>query len=157
MRLLNDRNILRLSSWQHLAEFSEQVLAVVRTGRCLGMILHAEDRQMFVPHPFQGLVVQVDMSDLDVGGKRRRVDRKPVVLSRDLDLAGLLVADRMIDASVSELELESLGTQGLAEKLMSQADAENRDPSRLCGSADERLEAFRWLRRRPPDRRARSR
>ena len=66
---------------------------------------------MLVPHPFQGLVVQVDMRDLDVAGKRRRVNRKPVVLGRDLNLAGPVVPDRMIDASMSELDLERLRTQ----------------------------------------------
>ena len=169
VRLLNDRSMVSLTrqsaerlavlarhvtrdftirdfipcSSQHAPEFFEEVLAVVRPGGCLGMILDAEDGQTLVPHPFERLVVQVDMGQLDVAGKGRRVDGEPVVLSRDLDLAGLLVPDGVVGASVAELELERRGAEGLAQKLVAQADPEDRNPASFGGGADQCLERVR--------------
>jgi len=90
------------------------------------VILNAEDRQAFVPQPFQRLVVQIDVTELDVGGQPGRVDCEAVVLGRDLDLARRLIPDRVIGASMTELELEGLGAKCLAEELMAQANPENR-------------------------------
>ena len=97
------------------------------------------------------------MAGLDVGGQRRGVDGEAVVLRRDLDLAGLLVADRVIGAAVAELELERLGAERLAEELMAQADPEDRDASRFGGGPDERPQGAGRFGERPRDRRARSR
>ena len=89
------------------------------------MILDAENRQAMVPEPFQSLVVEIDVAGLDLGRQGRGIDRKAVVLRCDLDLTGLLVPDRMIGATVAELELECASAEGLAQELMSQADAED--------------------------------
>ena len=94
------------SSAHELAELGEEVLAVVRAGRGLGVVLDAEDRQARVAEAFEGLVVEVDVAGLDVGGQGRGVDGEAVVLGGDLDLAGALVADRVVGAAVAELELE---------------------------------------------------
>ena len=110
----------------------------MRAGGGLGVILNAEDRQALVPQALEGLIVEVDVARLDVGGQRRRVDGEAVVLGGDLDLAGRLVADRVIGAAVAELELEGLGAEGLAEELMAQADPEDRDATRFGGGADQR-------------------
>ena len=145
------------SSSHHPAELVEEVQAIVRTGRGLGVILDAEDRQALVPQSLEGLVVQVDVTGLDVGGQRGRVDGEAVVLGRDLDLAGRLVADRVVGASVAELELEGLRAEGLAEELMAQADPEDRDAARLGGGSDQRPRAWRSPRRADGGRPARSR
>ena len=51
----------------HLVEeLPEQVVRVVRAGRGLGMVLHAEDRLRLVAQAFDGAVVQVDVRHLDV-------------------------------------------------------------------------------------------
>ena len=47
-----------------LAELLEQIAAVVRAGRRLGVVLHAEQRAAPVPHPLEGLVVEVDVRRL---------------------------------------------------------------------------------------------
>ena len=60
-------------------------------------------------------------------GSVGRIDGEAVVLGRDLDLAGRLVAHRVIGAPMAEFELECLGTERLAEELMAQADSEDRD------------------------------
>ena len=38
-----------------------------------------------VPHPFEGVVVQVDVGGLDIGRQRLDFHRETVILSRDLD------------------------------------------------------------------------
>ena len=88
-----------------------------------------------------------------VGG----VDGEAVVLRRDLDLAGRLVADRVIGAAVAELELEGLGAERLAEELMAQADPEDRDAARVGGGSDQRPQRGGRLGRAAEDRPARSR
>ena len=50
------------------------------------MILHAEGRMTRVSQPFDRVVVEVRVGDLDVVRQRLRVDREPVVLARYLDL-----------------------------------------------------------------------
>ena len=107
------------------------------------MVLDAEDRQPRVPEAFEGLVVEVDVARLDVGGQGGGVDGEAVVLGGDLDLAGALVADRVVGAAVAELELEGLGAEGLAQELVAQADAEDRDAARLGGGPDQGLAAWR--------------
>ena len=70
------------------------------------MILDAEDGQVLVPHAFERLIVQVDVRQLDVAGKGLWVDGEPVVLSRDLDLAGPFVPDGVIGARCPNLSLK---------------------------------------------------
>src|SRR6185312_16596408 len=87
---LEDR-IYTVDTWDEgsadlLAELGEEVAAVVRPGGRLGVVLHARDRQSGVAEPFQGLVVEVDVAEFDVGREGARVDCKAVVLGRDLDL-----------------------------------------------------------------------
>ena len=71
------------------------------------------------------------------------IDGEAVVLRGDLDLAGRLVADRVIGAAVAELELEGPGAEGLAEELVAQADPEDRDAARLGGGPDQRPQGGR--------------
>ena len=121
------------------------------------MVLNAENRQAFVPQPFERLVIQIDVAGLDVGRKPGRVDGEAMVLSRDLDLAGRLVSNRVVGAAMAELELERLGTERLAEQLMAQADPEDRGfraGRRRSGSA---CAAWRWPRSEGEDRPVRSR
>ena len=71
------------------------------------MILHAEHRALCVPQSFNSSVVQVQVSDLNVLGKRRGLHREPVILTRDLDLASADLLDRMVPAPMSKLEFVS--------------------------------------------------
>lgn len=57
------------SSLHHLQEFSEQVVTVMRTGGGFGMILNSERWKSLVPNAFCRLVIQIDMSDLNVIGQ----------------------------------------------------------------------------------------
>ena len=51
-----------------LDEIVEQVVRIVRAGRGLGVILHAEDRMAAVAEAFERLVVQIHVGDFDVVG-----------------------------------------------------------------------------------------
>jgi len=54
----NAVNFGRLLSrpFDQLREFIEKIGGIVRTRRCLGVILHAEDRQLLVAHSFYRLM-----------------------------------------------------------------------------------------------------
>ena len=81
-------------------------MRVVRAGGGFGVVLHAEERQRLVAQAFESLIVQVDVGQLDfVGVDRVGIDGEVVVVGRDLDLAGGVVADRVVAAVVAELEL----------------------------------------------------
>ncbi len=57
---------------------------------------------------------------------RRRLHREAVVLAGDLDASGEVVAHRMVDAPVSELELVRGESDGQGHELVAEADAEHR-------------------------------
>ena len=63
------REEVRTPSAHHSPELVEEVTAIMGAGRGLGVILDAEDGQACVPQSFQGLIVQVDVAGLDVGGQ----------------------------------------------------------------------------------------
>jgi len=52
------RNTLLFDQFRELVE---EVRRVMGTGRGFGMILHAEDRQLLVPHSLDGAVIQIDV------------------------------------------------------------------------------------------------
>ena len=110
-----------------LAELGEEVLAVVRAGGGLGVVLDAEDRQAGVAEPFEGLVVEVDVAGLDVGGRVAGSTAKPwfwVVIST-LPVRSLRTG--WLAPRWPNLSLKVLRAEGLAEELVAQADAEDRD------------------------------
>src|SRR5262245_60941442 len=90
------------------------------------MILHAEDGMLGVPQAFQRAIVEIDVRRFHVARQGRRIYGEAVVLRGDFDALALPVQHRLVGAAVAELELESLGPQRQAQKLMSKADAEDR-------------------------------
>src|SRR5208337_231040 len=120
------------------SELIEEILTIVRAGGGFGVVLNAENRKPLVAHALGSLVIEIDVAELDVAGKRGRIDREAVVLGGDLDPAGSLVTHRVIGPAMAELELERLASEGLAHDLVSQADAKNRDAARFGGRPDQR-------------------
>ena len=117
-----------------------------------GMVLHAEHRVTAVPEAFERFIVQIHVREVDVGRIQRiAIHREPVIVRGDLDPLRDLVQHRMIGAAVAELQLVGLAAERQAEKLMPQADAEDRNLSHEL--ADIAPPAFRAV----PDRPARSR
>ncbi len=111
-----------------LHKILEQVVRVVRAGRGLGVILHAEQRQRAVAQALQRVVVQVDVRQVDFALLQRvGIDGEVVIVRGDLDLAGLHLLHRMIAAVMSELQLVSLAAQRQPDQLMPQTDSEDRN------------------------------
>ena len=54
-----------LACSDHREKISEQIVAIVWTGRRLGMILDRKKRDLAVPESFVGPIVQIDVRDLD--------------------------------------------------------------------------------------------
>jgi hypothetical protein len=50
----------------HLYKFSKEVLGIMRPWRSFGVVLHREDRESFVPHAFEGLVVEIDLGQFNL-------------------------------------------------------------------------------------------
>src|SRR6266545_4925603 len=116
-----------LSLRHEFHEVIEKIVRIVRSGRGFRMILHAEDRVAAMAEALQGLIVEIHVRDLHlVEIERIRVHRETVIVRRDLDLAGDLVDYGVIGAAMSELELVRLASDGQAEKLMAETDAEDR-------------------------------
>lgn len=100
----------------------------------LGVVLHREGRDIDTLQAFDHIVVQVDVRDehttvFAVFIRRFndfadwRVDREPVVVGGDLDLAGGHVTHRLIDAVMAELELVGIEAERTSEELVAEADA----------------------------------
>src|SRR5665213_86003 len=71
--------LLRL---HHLHKRIEQVRRIVRARAGFGVILHAENRQVFMAETFHGAIVQIEMSnDPALGFERLLIDGKPVILA----------------------------------------------------------------------------
>ena len=66
------------------------------------------------------------MRDLDVGRQRFRIDRKAMILRRDLDLAGLEFLDRVVRAAMPELQLVGIAAHRERQDLVAETDAEHR-------------------------------
>jgi hypothetical protein len=87
-----------------VGELSEEIMRIVRAWGGFGVVLDAEQGQVFVAHAFVGVVVEIDVGDLDVaGGERFRIDTEAVILGGDFDFFGEQVLHRMIRAVMAEL------------------------------------------------------
>ena len=113
-------------------------MGVGRSGRGLRVVLDAERGQVECDESLAHVVVEVDVADLDLAVRsgavavlgralteRRRVDREPVIVARDLDDSFATAEHRLVDPAVAERELVGAGAHRPAEQLRSQADAEH--------------------------------
>ena len=86
-------------------------MRIMRTLARLGMVLHAEHRIGLVPQLGQRLVIQIRMRPLHVRRQTIWIDVEVMILRGDLHLARLVIHDRVITATVPELQLVRLATQ----------------------------------------------
>src|SRR5437899_2000970 len=124
----------------------EQVAAVARAGRGLGMVLHREHRLVLERDAAVRAVEQRHMRLDCVRGQRRAVDREAMVHRGDLDLAGGEVLHRMVRAMVALMHLAGGGANRDAEHLVAEADAE-RWHAAVDDLADHRHRIFPGCRR----------
>src|SRR3989304_9837990 len=101
----------------------------MRTRRCLRVVLHREYRVSRVPHPLDGLVIQVDMGKLHTAAYGINIYGKVVVLGRDRHLSCGEFHDRLISPVMAKPQLVGLPSQGKPQDLMPEADAEYRLPA----------------------------
>jgi hypothetical protein len=127
------------SFFDQLAESGEEVTAVERAGRGLGVVLDAEEGPVAVLEAFEGIVVEVPVGNFAGFGQGRGVDAEAVVLGGDFDAAGGFVADGVVAAAVAELELVGSGAEGEGEELMAEADAEE---GNLAGEGAQGVDAI---------------
>src|SRR5437667_1102269 len=79
----------------------EQVMAVLRAGAGLRMVLDREYWFSDQAQPFVGPVEEREVGRLDEPGQALRVDDKAMVLAGDLDLAGAQILYRVIGAAMA--------------------------------------------------------
>ena len=113
------------SGLDEFREFAEEVAGVVGARGGFRVVLDGEDGGVAVAEAFDGLVVEIDVGDLDVGGEGIGVDGEAVVLAGDGDLAGAEVFDGLVAAAVAEGEFEGFSAEGVAEDLVAEADGED--------------------------------
>ena len=104
------------------------------------MILDAENPIGAAFDAFGGIVQQIQVRKGQPGTLQRlRIDRKAVVLARDLDLARFEVLHGVVAAAMSEFHLESAGSVSQRNHLVSQADTEDRQaPPKRADHLDHR-------------------
>ncbi len=90
------------------------------------MVLNPEDGQPAVAEPFDRVIVQIDMGDLNFGAKGIRVDGKAVILRGDFYPAGRKVLYGLISTPVTKFEFECFPPECPAQNLMAEANAEYR-------------------------------
>src|SRR6266705_7205713 len=99
----------------------------MRARRRFGMILNAERGKNTVCKAFNGVVVQIDVSNVDfVHVQTFRVDSETVILRGNFHLPALDVQDRMISAMMPKFQLERPSPEREIHNLMTQADSKNR-------------------------------
>ncbi|MEY3457592.1 MAG: hypothetical protein RL215_749 [Planctomycetota bacterium] len=113
-------------SLHEMEEFGEQVVAVVRAGSGFRVVLDTEDWQSFMSDTFNGLVVEVDMSDFDIVREAGDIHGEAMILRSNFDAAGAFIEHGLICAAVSEAEFVGSAAEGESQQLESEADAEDR-------------------------------
>src|SRR5712691_1187222 len=108
-------------------EISEDVLVVPRPRSRLGMVLHGEYREFPVSHAFHGAVVQIEVRHFELGTwEGVGIDREAVVLRRDVDASRTKILDGLVPAAVPKFQLERRPSEGEGQKLVAEADPEDR-------------------------------
>ena len=131
-------------------ELPEEVAGIVRAGRGLGMVLHAEDGPVLVAQALDGVVVEIDVRDLDV---RRAALAASTAKPWFCAVMATLPLRRSLTGWLPprwpNFSLKVFPPNAVAENLVAEADGEDR----LL--ADELPHLRRGCNRAPRDRRGR--
>ena len=109
----------------------------MRSSRRLGVILHRERRNIDALQAFHHIVVEIDMAHEHLAvptvlkrGVHRltdwRIHCEAMIVGGDLHLACGHILDRLVDATMTELEFVGAEPKGTPEQLVAEADAEER-------------------------------
>mmetsp|Transcript_28396 Transcript_28396/g.62411 ORF Transcript_28396/g.62411 Transcript_28396/m.62411 type:complete len:214 (-) Transcript_28396:1040-1681(-) len=110
----------------HADELLKADISVMGPGGGLGVVLDGHGLLLLVHHACACAVIQVDVGHLHTSWQSLGVHCEVVVLGADLNAARGVVADGVVAAVVSELELEGLAAKGLPQDLVAHADAKHR-------------------------------
>ena len=110
----------------YLSEGLEEKNGVVRTRSGLRVILNGENGKFLVPQAGDSAIVEIGFRDhgivffefFGIGGKT-------MVLSGDVNLPAFVILDRLVAATVAELELVGGSSQGVRNDLMAETNAEH--------------------------------
>src|SRR5216683_1727407 len=83
----------------------EEVMAVLRAGARLRMVLNRKHRLADDPQTLIGLVEKRQMRGLDSSGQALGLDDEAVILAGDLDRSGQQILDRVIGAAMAARHL----------------------------------------------------
>ena len=90
------------------------------------MILNRKDWELLMPHSFQSLVIEVNLSGFDlVRIEGMDVNTEPMVLGGDGHLTGLEIFDRLIGSPMSKLQFKCPPSECQPQKLVAQANPED--------------------------------
>ena len=107
-------------------EFVEQIADILRAWAGFGVALETEHGFVGQLDALQGVVEQGFVGNSCVGGQGVGIDGEAVVLAGDNDFAAVQVLNGVVRAVVAEVHFQGFGTDGEADQLVSQANAENR-------------------------------
>ena len=79
--------------------------------------------------PLNRAIIQINVGNLQAGGKAVRVNRVTVILGGYVNPAGLHVLDRVVGAPMAKLKLEGIRAQSPSYQLMPQAYAHHGHPA----------------------------
>src|SRR5512143_3371196 len=99
----------------------EQIAHVMRAGARFRMPLETERGGVGASNALQRAVEQRNVGAAQIGGQRRRIHCKAVVLAGDRNAPAVEVLDGMVGAVMTELHLHGLGARRQREQLMPQA------------------------------------
>src|SRR5438046_673152 len=99
---------------------------VVWAGRGFGMILHGNYRQRAMAHAFDAIVVEVDVGDFNFLWQCLSFDGKAMIMRGDFHVAVAKIFDRLIAATMTEHQFESLATESSAQQLVPKTNSKSR-------------------------------
>ena len=106
-------------------EFVKQIADILRAGAGFGVALEAEHGFVGQLDALQGIVKQGFVGNPCVGGQGVGIDGEAVVLAGDDDFAAVQILHGVVCAVVAEVHFQSFCTDGEADELVSQTDAED--------------------------------
>lgn len=93
--------------------------------RCFGVILDAESRELAMAQASDRVVVEIPVSNFELGRERIGVHGKAVILGGNRDGTIVHAFDRMVCTAMPELQLEGFTAESESENLVPQANAKN--------------------------------
>ena len=106
-------------------EFVKQIADILRAGAGFGVALEAEHGLVGQLDALQSVVEQGFVGNPCVSGQGVGIDGEAVVLAGDDDFAAVQVLHGVVCAVVAEVHFQGFCTDGEADELVSQADAED--------------------------------